>query len=150
MQVDVQLGSRSEAARRAQGWRGTAKSKYRIWSQGATDRIAHQAYIAKTIATRSPPSDRSSGRFPANTWKPCSRPIRLWREPGQHTSRVKFNGADGRPRPLSMQTVAERLDAWLAARSGDLPTRGTWRQVSMEIGVTPEALYRELARRRAT
>jgi len=49
---------------------------------------------------------------------------------------------------LAMKTVAERLNAWLAVNGGDLPPRGTWRQVSTEIGVTPEALYRELATRR--
>lgn len=49
---------------------------------------------------------------------------------------------------LSMKTVAERADAWIALHSNELPPRGTWRQMASEIGVTPEALYRELARRR--
>jgi CRP-like cAMP-binding protein len=47
---------------------------------------------------------------------------------------------------LSLKTVAERLDAWIAL-NGSLPRRGHWRQVASEIGVTSEALYRELARR---
>ncbi|WP_342236212.1 Crp/Fnr family transcriptional regulator [Inquilinus sp. OTU3971] len=48
---------------------------------------------------------------------------------------------------ISLKTVAERLDAWLALR-GDLPPKGQWQRLASEIGVTPEALYRELARRR--
>lgn len=52
---------------------------------------------------------------------------------------------------LSMRTVAERLDAWLAASEGRPPARGGWRSVASEIGVSPEALYRELSvRRKAT
>ena len=49
---------------------------------------------------------------------------------------------------LAMKTVAERLDAWVAQRDG-APERGMWNLVAEEIGVSPEALYRELARRRA-
>lgn len=47
---------------------------------------------------------------------------------------------------LSLKTVAERLDAWLADR-GELPARGNWKAISEEIGTSPEALYREIARR---
>lgn len=50
---------------------------------------------------------------------------------------------------LSLRTVAERLDAWLAATGERLPTKGEWRSLAAEIGVSPEALYREFARRRA-
>lgn len=49
---------------------------------------------------------------------------------------------------LSLKTVAERLDAWITLNDGLLPPKGRWSQVASEIGVTPEALYRELARRR--
>jgi CRP/FNR family transcriptional regulator, dissimilatory nitrate respiration regulator len=49
---------------------------------------------------------------------------------------------------LSLRTVAERVDAWIALNGGTLPARGHWRQMASEIGVTPEALYRELAQRR--
>jgi CRP-like cAMP-binding protein len=50
---------------------------------------------------------------------------------------------------LSLRTVAERLDSWIAARSKGLPGKGEWRSLAADIGVSPEALYRELARRRA-
>jgi len=48
---------------------------------------------------------------------------------------------------LSLRTVAERLDAWLDD-GVDLPAKGQWRDIAEEIGTTPEALYRELSRRR--
>lgn len=48
---------------------------------------------------------------------------------------------------LTLKTVAERLDAWLADR-GQLPERGSWKAIAQEIGTSPEALYREIARRR--
>jgi len=41
------------------------------------------------------------------------------------------------------------LDAWLALDDGNLPPTGRWREVAAEIGVSPEAFYRELATRRA-
>jgi CRP-like cAMP-binding protein len=49
---------------------------------------------------------------------------------------------------LLLKTVAERVDAWIALNGGSFAPKGRWRQVASEIGVTPEALYRELARRR--
>jgi CRP-like cAMP-binding protein len=49
---------------------------------------------------------------------------------------------------LSLRTVAERLDAWCGLNSGALPPRGHWHRLAGEIGVSAEALYRELARRR--
>jgi CRP-like cAMP-binding protein len=49
---------------------------------------------------------------------------------------------------LSLKTVAERFDAWRACNPGTLPPRGRWRRLAEEIGVSAEALYRELARRR--
>lgn len=53
--------------------------------------------------------------------------------------------ARARAELLSLRTVRERLDAWRALH-GELPRRGRWVDVAQEIGVTPEALYRELAR----
>lgn len=49
---------------------------------------------------------------------------------------------------LSLRTVAERLDAWCALNWSALPSRGHWHRLAEEIGVSAEALYRELARRR--
>ena len=48
---------------------------------------------------------------------------------------------------LSLKTVAARLDAWLAWH-GSPPAKGEWKQLAHQIGVSAEALYRELARRR--
>ena len=47
----------------------------------------------------------------------------------------------------TLRTVAERLDAWLS-EGRPLPTKGTWQTVAAELGVSREALYRELAKRR--
>ena len=49
---------------------------------------------------------------------------------------------------LSLRTVRERLDAWMAWNGDRLPPKGTWNMIASEIGTSPEALYRELARRR--
>ncbi len=49
---------------------------------------------------------------------------------------------------LSLKTVAERVDAWVELNGGVLPAKGGWRHLAAEVGVSPEALYRELARRR--
>jgi CRP-like cAMP-binding protein len=49
---------------------------------------------------------------------------------------------------LSLKRVDLRLDAWLALNDGALPPRGRWFELAAELAVTPEALYRELARRR--
>jgi CRP-like cAMP-binding protein len=51
---------------------------------------------------------------------------------------------------LSLRTVAERLDACVGWRGGVLPQKGEWRTIAHEIGVSPEALYRELAKRRGS
>ncbi len=48
---------------------------------------------------------------------------------------------------LSLRTVAERLSAWLDV-NGPPPAETRWVDVAAEIAVSPEALYRELARRR--
>lgn len=56
--------------------------------------------------------------------------------------------ARARAETLSLKTLAERLDAWIALNGGSLPPRGRWRRLAAETGVTPEALYRQLACRR--
>lgn len=48
---------------------------------------------------------------------------------------------------LSLNTVSQRLDAWLTWNRA-LPQKGFWHQLAREIGVSPEALYREIGRRR--
>ncbi len=49
---------------------------------------------------------------------------------------------------LALKTVAERLTAWLTWNPGQMPERGAWHHIADEIGVSREALYRELAKRR--
>lgn len=49
---------------------------------------------------------------------------------------------------LSRKTVAERLDGWLAWNGCNLPSKGQWKSIAEQIGVSPEALYREIAKRR--
>jgi hypothetical protein len=44
--------------------------------------------------------------------------------------------------------VAERLDAWIAWNDGNSPEKGEWKLVANQIGVSPEALYREIGKRR--
>ena len=46
---------------------------------------------------------------------------------------------------LSLRTVAERLSAWIDT-NGSLPPKGEWKHLAQEIGTSPEALYRELAK----
>ncbi len=46
----------------------------------------------------------------------------------------------------SMRTVEERLDAWLSGGRA-VPPKGEWHNLADALGVTREALYRELARR---
>lgn len=45
-----------------------------------------------------------------------------------------------------LRRVSERLDMWLAL-NGVLPDRGSWHLLAAELGVSREALYREIARR---
>jgi len=47
----------------------------------------------------------------------------------------------------SMKSVGERLDAWLAGGTA-LPPKGHWQILAQSLGVSREALYRELAKRR--
>jgi CRP-like cAMP-binding protein len=47
----------------------------------------------------------------------------------------------------TMRTVEERLDAWLAG-GRTLPPKGQWQSLAEALGVTREALYRELSKRR--
>lgn len=49
----------------------------------------------------------------------------------------------------SLRTVADRLDAWIG-QYGCAPKKGQWKSLAAELAVSQEALYRELARRRAS
>ena len=49
---------------------------------------------------------------------------------------------------LTRKTVSEKLDGWFDWRGDHAATKGQWKNVAAQIGVSPEALYRELARRR--
>ena len=50
---------------------------------------------------------------------------------------------------LSRNTVSERLDGWMVWKQNEQPAKGQWKSIAEQIGVSPEALYRELAKRRA-
>lgn len=56
--------------------------------------------------------------------------------------------ARARAQLLALKRVGARLDAWIALNDRALPSRGRWVELAAELAVTPEALYRELARRR--
>lgn len=47
----------------------------------------------------------------------------------------------------TLRTVVERLDTWLGEGRA-LPAKGAWQDLAAELGVSREALYRELSRRR--
>jgi CRP-like cAMP-binding protein len=67
----------------------------------------------------------------------------IWAEYLAHAVQVARLRAEAR----TLRTVAERLDAWLSS-GGALPEKGTWQDLAAELGVSREALYRELANRR--
>lgn len=56
--------------------------------------------------------------------------------------------ARGRAELLSLKKVGDRMDAWFTLYGSATPGRGRWVDWANELGVSPEALYRELARRR--
>lgn len=51
---------------------------------------------------------------------------------------------------LTFHRLSDRLDAWLDLNGGVLPEKGQWLTLAAHLAVTPEALYRELAKRRRT
>lgn len=57
----------------------------------------------------------------------------------------QLQAARRRAELMSLRTVSERLDFWLAWNEAGMPEKGLWKDVAEEIGVSPEALYRELA-----
>lgn len=66
---------------------------------------------------------------------------------GAHLAREVQN-ARRRAEIISLRRVGDRLDAWLVWHDGEMPQKGQWNRIAEEIGVSREALYRELARRR--
>lgn len=60
----------------------------------------------------------------------------------------ELQGARLRSEILALKTVAQRLDAWIAWNGGRAPEKGEWKLVASQIGVSAEALYREVAKRR--
>ena len=60
----------------------------------------------------------------------------------------RVQDARARAEILSLKTVRARLDAWLAVNRSVLPGKGHWRELAESLSVTPEALYREISRRR--
>lgn len=61
---------------------------------------------------------------------------------------IEVQKARYRSEILSKKTVAERLGGWLIWQDTELPPKGEWKNIALEIGVSPEALYREIAKRR--
>jgi CRP-like cAMP-binding protein len=59
----------------------------------------------------------------------------------------QLQAARRRAELMSLRMVSERLDFWLAWNEAGMPEKGLWKDVADEIGVSPEALYRELAAR---
>jgi CRP-like cAMP-binding protein len=59
----------------------------------------------------------------------------------------QLQAARRRAELMSLRTVSERLDFWLVWNEGGLLEKGLWKNIAEEIGVSPEALYRELSAR---
>jgi CRP-like cAMP-binding protein len=59
---------------------------------------------------------------------------------------LELQSARSRAEVMSLKSVGARLDAWIVWNRV-LPPKGQWKRVAEEIGVSPEALYRELSRR---
>ena len=62
---------------------------------------------------------------------------------------LQVQQARSRAEILSLNRVHERLNAWLALNGGQLPPKGHWHVLADELGVSAEALYRELGRRKS-
>ncbi|MCU0790228.1 MAG: Crp/Fnr family transcriptional regulator, partial [Nitratireductor sp.] len=50
---------------------------------------------------------------------------------------------------LAIRSLPGRLDAWMELNGRALPPKGSWHTLARELAVSPEALYRELARRKS-
>ncbi|MBO9656515.1 MAG: Crp/Fnr family transcriptional regulator [Agrobacterium tumefaciens] len=63
---------------------------------------------------------------------------------------VELKKVRSRAEILALRSVSARLDAWITVNESGLPPKGLWKNLAAEIGVSPEALYREIARRPAS
>lgn len=68
----------------------------------------------------------------------------LWLE---HLSR-EVQRSRARAEMLAIRSLPGRLDAWMEFNGSLLPPKGNWHTLARELAVSPEALYRELARRK--
>jgi CRP-like cAMP-binding protein len=73
----------------------------------------------------------------------------LWLQAFAGHLATEVQRARARAELLSLKRVSDRLDAWFSLNPGEFPERGRWCEWAAELGVTPEALYRELSKRRA-
>lgn len=48
---------------------------------------------------------------------------------------------------MRLNRVCDRVDAWMALNGGELPPKGQWKGLAAQIGVSVEALYRDLGAR---
>lgn len=48
---------------------------------------------------------------------------------------------------MRLNKVRDRVDAWLAFNNDEMPEKGQWKDWAAQIGVSSEALYRELSAR---
>ena len=63
----------------------------------------------------------------------------------QHFLASELQAARTRSELLTRKTVAARLRGWIDWH-GHLPGKGNWKTLAGELGVSPEALYREIGR----
>ncbi|MCZ8184030.1 MAG: Crp/Fnr family transcriptional regulator [Beijerinckiaceae bacterium] len=86
--------------------------------------------------------------FPIDRFKAMSQADpQIMEELARHLA-VQVQKTRTRAEILSLHKVSDRLDAWLFLHEGAMPAKGHWLALAEEIGVSPEALYRELGRRR--
>lgn len=127
-------------------------------SRSGAPLILHQAKSGNVVAEASIYSRRyHCDGFARGPAKVCSLPVATFRKRLRQVPEAADIWAERLAHGLqearmhseirSLKTVAERLDAWLGV-SGALPARGRIQDLAFVLGVSREALYRELARRR--
>lgn len=118
--------------------------------------ILQRAHVGSILAEASVYSDRyhcdARAEVDSSTWALARKDLRQRLEESSDGFRVwasylahEVQRARLHAEILSLKTVKARLGAWIAW-SGELPEKGRWRSVADEIGVSPEALYREIAK----